>query len=338
MCIQYMDGRGIMRKLSVFMLCIFCFTIFSCSNKRIESNTSSYEKKIVLGFAQLGDESEWRTANTESIKAAAKEADIELKFSNAQQSQANQIKAIRSFIAQKVDVIAFAPIVRSGWDNVLREAKDAGIPVIITDRDIDIQDKSLYVTFIGADFYKEGKYAAEWLVDNKKNLGLGENVNIAEIRGNIDSGPAVHRKKGFEDEIKMYSNIKIIKSESGDFMRSKGKEVMESFLRSDEDKINVLFSHNDDMALGAVEAIEAAGLKPGKDIIIISIDATREALKAITNGKLNCTIECNPIIGPELMKAVKELMMGKEIPSKIFTQLKVFDRQSAEMELPNRKY
>lgn len=327
-----------MRKLFVLMISIFCFAFFSCGSTRIENNTSSYEKKIVLGFAQLGDESEWRTANTESIRAAAKEADIELKFSNAQQSQANQIKAIRSFIAQKVDVIAFAPIVRSGWDNVLGEAKDAGIPVIITDRDIDIQDKSLYVSFIGADFYNEGKSAAEWLIDNKKKLGLDDNINIAEIRGNADSGPAVHRKKGFEDEIKGYSNIKIIKSESGDFMRSKGKEVMESFLKSEGGKINVLFAHNDDMALGAVEAIEAAGLRPGKDIVIISIDATREALKAIKDEKLNCTIECNPIIGPELMKAVKDLITGKEIPPKIFTELKVFDRQSAEMELPNRKY
>ena len=163
-----------MRKLFVLMISIFCLAFFSCGSTRIENNKSSYEKKIVLGFAQLGDESEWRTANTESIRAAAKEADIELKFSNAQQSQANQIKAIRSFIAQKVDVIAFAPIVRSGWDNVLGEAKDAGIPVIITDRDIDIQDKSLYVSFIGADFYNEGKSAAEWLIDNKKKLGLDE--------------------------------------------------------------------------------------------------------------------------------------------------------------------
>lgn len=327
-----------MKKLATIIVCTLAFVILSCSKAELGKDTVTYEKKIVLGFAQLGDESEWRTANTESIKAAANEAGIELKFYNAQQSQVNQIKAIRSFIAQKVDVIAFAPIVRSGWDNVLKEAKDAGIPVFITDRDIDVEDKSLYVSFIGSNFYEEGMKAAEWLVKNKIRPGIIGNINIAEIGGTIDSAPAVHRRRGFEEGIKSYSNIKIIKSESGDFMRSKGKEVMEGFLKSKGKKIDVVYAHNDDMALGAIEAIEASGLKPGKDITIISVDATKDAIIAIIEGKLNCTIECNPMIGKELMRAVEDLMKGKAVPHQILTIVNVFDKTNAETELPNRKY
>lgn len=329
-----------MRKFIIIVSSIFIFTIFSCRKIGVdkEINTYTYEKKIVLGFAQLGDESEWRTANTDSIKSAGKKAGIELKFFNAQQSQANQIKAIRSFIAQKVDVIAFSPIVRSGWDNVLKEAKDESIPIIITDRDIDTEDESLYVSFIGSDFYEEGRSAAAWLIENRGALGLKDNIYVGEIQGTIDSAPAVHRKEGFQEEIKKYGDIKIIKSESGDFMRSKGKEVMESFLKTEGQTINVLFSHNDDMALGAIEAIEEAGLKPGKDIIIISIDATKDAFKAIINGNLNCTIECNPMIGPQIMKAVEDLMRGKNIPARILTKVNVFSKENAKGELAGRKY
>jgi simple sugar transport system substrate-binding protein len=327
-----------MRKLAAIILCVFAFNLSSCSKTDVENNIPTYEKKLVLGFAQLGDESEWRTANSESIKAAANEAGIELKFYNAQQSQANQIKAIRSFIAQKVDVIAFAPIVRSGWENVLIEAKEAGIPVIITDRDIEVSDKSLYAAFIGSNFYEEGQKAAEWLIKKREDLGLRDSINVVEIRGTTDSAPAVHRKDGFETLLENYKGIKITKSETGDFMRSKGKEVMEGFLSSKGEKIDVIYSHNDDMALGAIEAIEAAGLKPGKDIVIISIDATKEAFKAVMEGKINCTIECNPIIGPELMKAVEDLMNGKTIPSKILTKVNVFDKNNVLQELPNRKY
>lgn len=296
--------------------------------------TFAADKKITLGFAQVGAESEWRTANTVSIKDAAKEAGIELKFSDAQQKQENQIKAIRSYIAQKVDVIAFAPVVTTGWDTVLKEAKTAKIPVILTDRNIDTKDPSLYVTMIGSDFTEEGQKAAQWLLDNYKKPG---DVNIVELQGTVGSAPAIDRKKGFEEVIKKDPRFKITRSQTGDFTRAKGKEVMEAFLKTDKN-IQVLYAHNDDMAIGAIQAIEAAGLKPGQDIIIVSIDAVKGAFEAMMAGKLNVTVECNPQLGPQLMTVVKEVLEGKEQPKWVKTKESVFPMETAAKEFPNRKY
>ena len=267
--------------------------------------------KIVLGFAQVGAESEWRTANTESIKSSAKDAGIDLKFSDGQQKQENQIKAIRAFIAQKVDVIAFSPVVASGWGTVLREAKAANIPVILSDRAVDEKDDSLWVSFMGSDFVEEGRKAGRWLVENKK---------------------------GFEEIIKADPKFKIIRSQTGDFTRAKGKEVMEAFLKAEGKKINVLYAHNDDMAIGAIQAIEEAGMKPAKDILIISVDAVKGAFEAMMAGKMNVSVECSPLLGPQLMQAVKDLKAGKTLPKRIVTQEGVFPMEVAAKEFPNRKY
>ena len=291
--------------------------------------------KIVLGFSQIGAESEWRTANTESIKASAKEAGIELKFSDAQQKQENQIKAIRSFIAQKVDVIAFSPVVESGWGTVLREAKAAKIPVILSDRAVNEKDDSLWVTFMGSDFVEEGRRAGKWLLENYKGQG---DVNIVELQGTVGSAPAIDRKKGFEEIIKADARYKIIRSQTGDFTRAKGKEVMEAFLKAEGKKINVLYAHNDDMAIGAIQAIEEAGLKPAKDITIISIDAVKGAFEAMMAGKLNVSVECSPLLGPQLMQAVKDLKAGKTLPRRIVTEEGVFPMEVAAKEFPKRKY
>lgn len=298
--------------------------------------TAFAQKKIVLGFSQIGAESEWRTANTESIKAAAKEAGIELKFADAQQKQENQIKAIRSFIAQKVDVIAFSPVVETGFEQVLREAKAAKIPVILTDRAVNTKDHSLYVTFMGSDFLEEGRKAGRWLVDKMKDH-KGE-VNIVELQGTVGSAPAIDRKKGFEEVIKADPKFKIIRSQTGDFTRAKGKEVMEAFLKAEGKKINVLYAHNDDMAIGAIQAIEEAGMKPAKDIIIISIDAVKGAFEAMMAGKLNVTVECSPLLGPQLMQAVKDLKAGKPLPKRIVTEETIFPMEVAAKEFPKRKY
>ena len=294
------------------------------------------QKKIVLGFSQIGAESEWRTANSESIKSSAKEAGIDLKFSDAQQKQENQIKAIRSFIAQKVDVIAFSPVVESGWGTVLREAKAAKIPVILSDRAVDEKDDSLWVAFMGSDFVEEGRRAGRWLVEKMK--GVQGDVNIVELQGTVGSAPAIDRKKGFEEIIKADPKFKIIRSQTGDFTRAKGKEVMEAFLKAEGKKINVLYAHNDDMAIGAIQAIEEAGLKPAKDIVIISIDAVKGAFEAMIAGKLNVTVECSPLLGPQLMQAAKDLVAGKTIPKRIVTQEGVFPMEVAAKEFPNRKY
>jgi ABC-type sugar transport system substrate-binding protein len=294
------------------------------------------QKKIVLGFSQIGAESEWRTANSESIKSSAKEAGIDLKFSDAQQKQENQIKALRSFIAQKVDVIAFSPVVESGWGTVLREAKAAKIPVILSDRAVDEKDDSLWVAFMGSDFVEEGRRAGRWLVEKMKDQ-KGE-VNIVELQGTVGSAPAIDRKKGFEEIIKADPKFKIIRSQTGDFTRAKGKEVMEAFLKAEGKKINVLYAHNDDMAIGAIQAIEEAGLKPAKDIVIISIDAVKGAFEAMIAGKLNVSVECSPLLGPQLMQAVKDLVAGKTIAKRIVTQEGVFPMEVAAKEFPNRKY
>ena len=293
------------------------------------------DKQITLGFAQVGAESAWRTANTVSVKAAAKDAGINLKFSDAQQKQENQIKAIRSFIAQKVDVIAFSPVVESGWGTVLREAKAANIPVILSDRAVDEKDTSLWVTFMGSDFVEEGRKAGRWLLENYKGQG---DVNIVELQGTVGSAPAIDRKKGFEEIIKAQPRFKIIRSQTGDFTRAKGKEVMEAFLKAEGKKINVLYAHNDDMAIGAIQAIEEAGLKPGKDIIIISIDGVKGAFEAMMAGKLNVSVECSPLLGPQLMQAVKDLKAGKTLPKRIITKESIFPMDVAAKEFPNRKY
>jgi len=292
------------------------------------------QKKLTLGFAQVGAESEWRTANTASIKDAAAKAGINLKFSDAQQKQENQIKAIRSFIAQKVDVIAFAPVVTTGWDTVLKEAKAAKIPVVLTDRSIETTDPSLYVTMIGSDFTEEGRKAGKWLLDNVK----GDSVNIVELQGTVGSAPAIERKKGFEEVIAGKANYKIIRSQTGDFTRAKGKEVMEAFLKAEGKKINVLYAHNDDMAIGAIQAIEEAGMKPGTDIKVISVDAVKGAFEAMMAGKMNVSVECNPLLGPQLMDIVKDVVAGKQLPKRINTKEGIFTADIAAKEFPNRKY
>ncbi len=294
------------------------------------------QKPIVLGFSQVGAESEWRTANTESIKSAAKDAGIELKFSDAQQKQENQIKALRTFIAQRVDVIAFSPVVESGWEPVLREAKAAKIPVVLTDRAVNVKDPSLYVTFMGSDFVEEGRKAGRWLVERMKDQK--GSIHIVELQGTVGSAPAIDRKKGFEEVIKADPKFKIVRSQTGDFTRAKGKEVMEAFLKAEGKKINVLYAHNDDMAIGAIQAIEEAGLKPAKDITIISIDAVKGAFEAMIAGKLNVSVECSPLLGPQLMSAVKDIKAGKPVPKRIVTEEGIFPMEVAAQEFPKRKY
>ncbi|CAB3792929.1 ABC transporter periplasmic-binding protein YtfQ [Paraburkholderia caffeinitolerans] len=294
------------------------------------------DKQITLGFAQVGAESAWRTANTVSVKAAAKEAGINLKFSDAQQKQENQIKAIRSYIAQKVDVIAFSPVVESGWEPVLQEAKRAKIPVILTDRNIDVKDQSLYVTMIGSDFMEEGRRAGKWLEDHYKN-NPGP-INIVELQGTVGSAPANDRHAGLIEVIKNDPKFKIIASQSGDFTLAGGKQVMEAFAKTYGNKINVVYAHNDDMALGAIQAMEEAGMKPGKDVSVVSFDATKGGFEAMIAGKMNVDVECSPLLGPQLMSAVKDVVAGKQLPKRIVTNETVFPESVAAQVLPSRKY
>jgi galactofuranose transport system substrate-binding protein len=289
--------------------------------------------KLVVGFSQIGAESAWRTAETQSIASEAARRGITLKSADAQQKQENQIKALRSFLAQNVDAIILAPVVETGWEPVLREIKRARIPVVLVDRGIKVSDDSLFATLIASDFVEEGRMAGEWLA-NKLN-GKG---NIVELQGTTGAAPALDRKKGFQQAIAKHPELKIIKSQSGDFTRSKGKEVMEAFLKAEGKRVNAVYAHNDDMALGAIQAIEEAGLKPGIDIIVVSIDGVKGAFEAMVAGKLNCSVECNPLLGPAAFDAVEALRAGKPVPKQTVVKDQLFDQSNAKDAIASRKY
>ena len=304
------------------------------SSSSTQPSKSADAGKLSVGFSQIGAESAWRIANTDSIKNEAAKRGIDLKFTDAQQKQENQIRSLRSFISQNVKVIAFSPVVTTGWEPVLREIKEAGIPVILTDRAVEVTDDSLYTCFIGADFIEEGRRAGKAMVDV-----TGGKAVIVELQGTPGAAPAIDRKKGFDEIISKNAGMKVIKSQTGDFQRAKGREVMEAFLKSPEaSQINALYAHNDDMALGAIQAIEAAGKKPGVDIKIVSVDAIKDAFQAMVDGKLNCTVECNPLLGPQLFDLVEKLAKGESIPKRVVVEEGVFPQEKAKELLPTRQY
>jgi simple sugar transport system substrate-binding protein len=291
--------------------------------------------ELVVGFAQVGAESGWRTANTKDIQAAFKDAGIELKFSDAQQKQENQIKAIRSYIQQQVDVIAFSPVVETGWDAVLNEAKAAGIPVVLTDRAVDSKDESLYVSFLGSDFVKEGEKAGQWVLEEYADTT--EPVEIIQLEGTTGAAPAIDRAEGFAEVIAENPNLEVVASQTGDFTRAGGKQVTEALLKSNPG-VDLIYAHNDDMGLGAIEAIEAAGLVPGEDIKIVTVDAVKDGMQALADGKINFIVECSPLLGNQLVEIVKQINDGEEPEKRIITEETTFTQEQAIEALPDRQY
>jgi galactofuranose transport system substrate-binding protein len=286
-------------------------------------------KDMVLCYPQLGAESDWRTANTASFKETAQKLGVKLIFSDAQQKQENQISAMRSCIQQGVSVIALPPVVETGWDAVLQEAKDANIPVIIVDRSVSA-DPSMYAAHIGSDMEIEGKRSAE-----EFNKMLPNGGNILELSGTTGSGAAVGRAKGFREALN--PNIKILDSQTGNFTRAEGKPVMEAFLKKYAGQIDGVFFHNDDMAIGAVEAIKAAGIKPG-DLKMVSIDGTRGGFQLMIDGWLNADVECNPLLGPQTMDLALKLMNKEPITKEVLTDESVYYPDKAAELLPTRQY
>jgi ABC-type sugar transport system substrate-binding protein len=297
---------------------------------------TSGDRKIVLGLSQVQTTANWNATNTESIRQAARDAGIDLRVEDAHRSQENQVAALRAFVRQRVDVIALSPVVETGWETVLREIRSAGIPVILTDRTVEVSDESLYVSLIGSDFIEEGRRAGRWLLEHTRDLP--DEIDIVELRGTVGSAPANDRKQGFAEIIAADPRYRIIRSQSGDFSRETAKRVMEDFLRAEGRRIRVLYAHSDSMALGAIEAIEAAGFNPGHDILVISIEGSREGLKGIVAGKLNVSVECTPLFGPQLVEAVKALTAGKAIPRRIIPAEATFTTENAAQELARRKY
>ncbi|MBF4572803.1 ABC transporter substrate-binding protein [Herbiconiux sp. VKM Ac-1786] len=313
-------------------------TLAGCAGGGTSAGSSEGPKpvdQLVVGFSQVGSESGWRTANTTDIQAAFKDAGIELKFSDAQQKQENQIKAIRSYIQQGVDVIAFSPVVETGWDAVLNEAKAANIPVVLTDRAVDSADDSLYESFLGSDFVEEGKKAGQWVLDEYKDST--EPVKIIQLEGTTGAAPAIDRAEGFADAIKGDDKFEVVASQTGDFTRAGGKQVTEALLKSNPDA-NLIYAHNDDMALGAIEAIEAAGLKPGVDIKIVSVDAVKDGMQALADGKINYIVECSPLLGKQLVDIVEQINDGKTPEKRIITEETTFTKDQAAEALPTRQY
>lgn len=275
-----------------------------------------------VGFSQIGSESGWRAAETTLTRQQAEERGIDLKFSDAQQKQENQIAAIRSFIAQGVDAILLAPVVATGWDSVLEEAKEAEIPVVLLDRRVDSSD-DLYLTAVGSDLVHEGQVAGEWLV-NEVN---GEDCRVVELQGTTGSSPAIDRKTGFENAIAEADNVEIVRSQTGDFTRSMGKEVMESFLQAENGGADIcaLYAHNDDMAVGAIQAIKEAGLAPGEDILIVSIDAVPDIFQAMAAGEANATVELTPNMAGPAFDALDAYWADGTMPEKfIQTESKLY--------------
>lgn len=287
---------------------------------------------LIVGFAQLGAESEWRSANTNSVKETAESLGIELRFYDAQQKQSNQIEAVRKLIVQKVDVIGIPPVVETGWEEVFQEAYDAGIPIILVDREAKVPEEQ-YVTWLGSDFTEEGRRAARIMA----NLLDGQG-KIIELEGTRDSAPANGRIKGFREILKKYPGLQIIDHAEGDFTKAKGKEVMEQFLREYGEEIDAVYAHNDDMGIGAIEAIEEYGLRPGVDIKIVSVDAARGAFEAMIAGKLNATVECNPLLGPQFFEVALKVVNGEEVPKVVTSEETVFFPEDAAEILPTRKY
>ena len=321
-------------KLSMAMALVTVVMLSGCKDKPGDTDTGDDgAKQITVGYSQTGSESGWRTALTGSMKAEAEKRGVNFKFSDAQSKQENQIRAVRSFVTQGVDAIVISPIVETGWELVLKEAKEAGIPVVLLDRTVEVDDESLFACFIGSDFITEGKMAGEWLVKR-----TGGKANIVELQGTPGSAPANDRQTGFMDAIKGSPEMKVIASQTGNFTRAGGKEVMEAFLKRYKGQIDVLYAHNDDMALGAIQAIEEAGLKPAEDIIIVSVDALKVAFEAIVAGKLNCTVECNPLLGPDAFDTVEKLLAGEEVPKKQYVHDELFDESNAADNLPKRLY
>ena len=301
-----------MRKRFVPVLMLLVLLLLTgCSGKQEPGGETA---SVVVGFSQLGAESSWRIANTVSMEQAAKEAGYGLMMENANQKQEKQIDAIRSFIAYRVDVIVFSPIVETGWDNVLSEAKQAGIPVILMDRMIETQDDSLYKAYVGADFYAEGVRAGEYLVRKADALGA-EHLRIAEICGTTDSTPMRDRHRGFMDVIGKDARFTVIDSVDGDFLQSKGEECMRELLEKyGADGIDVVYSHNDAMTLGALNVLEKTDAAATKNMIIITVDGEKDAVDALKAGRINCVVQCTPHLGPSVMKLVSEMTAGKEPP------------------------
>lgn len=323
------------------LVCVLCGCALQDRGVPGQSDEEPAEDFIVVGFSQLGSESVWRTAHTASIQEAlTKEKGYFLLYSNARQKQENQIKEIRSYISQRVDYIVFSPVTQDGWETVLQEAKDAGIPVILVDRMVNVSDPSLYTTWIGMDAVEEGREAGIWLETYlQKENRSEESINIVVLEGTPGSSAQAGRTMGFAEIAAKHSNWNILEQTNGEFTTTKGKEVMLSMLRKYDD-IDVIVSQNDDMTFGVIEALQEQGISYGVsgDTAIISHDAVYGALEMVKEGKINVDIECNPLQGQYVAEVIQMLERGETVEKRYVVEGDVFTQENVEAVLGDRKY
>ena len=334
------------KRITVLIIAFTIFMLVGCgffgnvqpTDNELENST---EDLIVVGYSQIGSESVWRTANSVSIQSAlTTENGYFLMFSNARQKQENQIKAIRSFVSQRVDYIVFSPVTEDGWETVLQEAKEAGVPVILADRMISVSDDSLYATWVGSNTREEGEKAGRWLEQYLRKKGrASEEINIVVLQGTTGSSAQLGRTMGFDSIADQHKNWNILEQTSGDFTVAKGKEVMESMLKKYDD-IDVIVSQNDDMTFGAMEALDEKGLSYGVngDIVIISFDAVYDALKMVSEGKINVDIECNPEQGEYISEIIQKIENGENLEKKYYVDEQVFTIDNVDDVLEQRTY
>ncbi|MBE7556946.1 MAG: ABC transporter substrate-binding protein [Anaerolineales bacterium] len=322
----------------VSLLTLLAVTLAGCGGGGGGASTEAGLPKLTkkdkykVGFSQVESNNPWRLAQTASMQEEAAKRGYELVYTDAAGSEAKQIADVDSMIAQKVDLIFLAPRSEKPLAQAVLKAKAAGIPVILLDRNVDqtiAKPGQDYIGFIGSDFIEEGQRAAEWLVN-----ATGGKATIIELQGTVGSSPAIDRKKGFDDFIKDKPDMKVVASETGDFARDKGRQVMETLLQAHPD-VTAVYAHNDEMAIGAIAALEAAGKVPGKDVIIVSIDGSKDALQAIIDGKLGATVECNPRFGPKAFDTLEAYANGEQIPAKIINPDKFYDSSNAAAEIAN---
>jgi simple sugar transport system substrate-binding protein len=316
------------------LLALLCAVLTACSGG--SNGSGDRRQRLVLGFSPIVSWGGWSGASADSVRKSARDAHMDVLLEDARHSQENQVATLRSFVAQRVDVIVFSPVVESGWDIVLNEIRSAGIPVILMDRNIEVSDDSLYAAHVGSDFIEEGRRAGRWLLEHTRDE-TGE-IAILELRGSDGSAPANDRKLGFAQAIAGDNRYRIVESQSGDFFRPRARVITANYLAREGHHVRVIFAHNDGMALGGIDALEAAGLKPGTDVLVIAVEGSREGLEAIVAGKMNVSVECNPLMGPQIIALARDAAAGRDVPRHVVTQETVFTRENAAEELPKRAY